>query len=428
MIFGLSYIAWIVVIIMLFALVTLFSNKLKPALVFFILMAACCILPVMSFEEAFAGMDNSSVLLVGVLYIVIAGLKYAGALDWMVKNLMGQPKTYVGAILRLMVPVATLSSVMSNTTTTALFKGVVQRWSQVLHMKSSKLLIPLAYAATIGGLLTVIGTPPNMIIASMYTQKTGEMLNIFSPLPIAIACLVVDILVVVLLRRLLPEREGCEYVEGAEFCDEKGQSIRVTDVPKWKTYASLIVMVTMLVVSAFNIPAFPLSSCALVAALTMMALGCCRPHQALQEVDWEVMIVFAGSVCLGTAISTVGLDKLIVNHLVDLCHGQPIIVLVVMALVSATMTEMISDTACGALFFPIAWNAAETMNVSPLPYLIVLMMSVSSSFCTPIATPPNLIVYNDGGYHFSDYARIGVPMKLCHLATAILLSLLVYPL
>lgn len=428
MILGLTYTAWIVIVLTILALVTLMTNKMKPALVFFLLMAGCCILPIMSFEEAFAGMDNSSVLLVGVLYTVIAGLKYAGALDWMVKHLMGQPKTYVGAILRLMLPVALLSSVMSNTTTAALFKGVVQRWAKVLQMNPSKLLIPLAYAATIGGLLTVIGTPPNLIISSLYTQKTGEVLNIFSPLPIAAACLLVDVAVVILLRRLLPERQGSEYVEGAELKDENGNSVAVTDVPKWRTYASLAVMVTMLVVSAFNIKAFPLASCALVAGILMMVLGCCSPRQALQEVDWEVMLVFAGSVCLGTAISKSGLDQSIVNHLLSLCGGKPLVVLIVMALVSGVMTELISDTACGALFFPIAWSAAQSLGVNPVPFLMVLMMSVSSSFCTPIATPPNLIVYNDGGYIFTDYARIGIPMKICHLATAIAMSLLVYPL
>lgn len=428
MFLGISYIAWVVIVLIVAALLTLFSNKLSPALVFFCLMAGCCILPVMSFEEAFAGMANSSVLLVGVLYIVVAGLKYAGALDWMVQHLMGQPRSYVWAILRLMLPVALISSVMSNTTTTALFKGVVQRWARVLKMQPSKLLIPLAYAATIGGLLTVIGTPPNLIISSMYTQKTGEMLNIFSPLPIAAACLIVDVCVVILLRRILPERQGVAYEDGAELLDENGRSVRVADVPKWKTYASLAVMVTMLVVSAFNISAFPLASCALVAGLVMMAMGCCTSQQAMNEVDWHVLIVFAGSVCLGTAISKVGLDQFIVNHLVALCQGKPLLVMVVMAVVAATMTELISDTACGALFFPIAWSAATSMGVNPVPYLMVLMMSVSSSFCTPIATPPNLIVYNDGGYRFSDYARIGVPMKICHLATAIAMSLFIYPL
>lgn len=424
---GLSQDAWIVVVSALLALVALMSNRAKPALVFFVLMAVLCITRVMTFEESFAGLDNNSVLLVGVLYIVIAGLRYAGALDWMVRNLMGQPKSHLTAILRLMLPVATLSSVMSNTSTTALFKGVVQRWSRVLGLSPSLLLIPLAYAATIGGLLTIIGTPPNLIIASMYQQQSGEAMNLFAPLPVAAACLVADVLIVILLRRLLPLREG-KNAEDEELRDENGRTIRMQDVPRWRTYVSLAIMVAMLTVSAFNIPAFPLASCALTASLLMLAFCCCTPRQAMEEIDWPVMIVFAGSVCLGTAISKSGVDTLVVNGLIGLCGGRPLVVMIVMALVAGLMTELISDTACGALFFPIAWSAAQSMGVSPMPYMIVLMMSVSSSFCTPIATPPNLIVYADGGYRFTDYARLGVPMKLAHLATAIAVSLLVYPL
>ena len=79
------------------------------------------------------------------------------------------------------------------------------------------------------------------------------------------------------------------------------------------------------------------------------------------------------------------------------------------------------------MFAPIMWQVATELNLSPLPFMLVLMMSVSSSFSTPIATPPNLIVYKDGGYHFTDYARIGLPMKLCHLATAIGATMLIYP-
>lgn len=426
MFLGLTLQAWIVIVLMTATIITLFSNRLKPAFVFFVMMALLYITGVMSFEEAFAGMDNASVLLVGVLYLVIAGLKYAGGLDWMVSHLMGQPRTHIGAILRLMLPVAGLSSIMSNTTTTALFKGVVQRWAKVLNMPSSKLLIPLAYAATIGGLLTVIGTPPNLIISTMYMQKVGTMMNIFSPFPIAFACLCVDVLVVILLRHFLPVREGKELTDDTTLCDENGKSIRVSDVPRWRTYTSLGIMVAMLVASAFNMESFPLASCALTASLLMIIVGCCTPRQGLQEIDWEVLLVFAGSVCLGTAISKVGLDKFIAEHLLSLCGGKPLAVLITMAVVAGLMTELISDTACGALFFPIVWQAADSMQVNPMPFLMVLMMSVSSSFCTPIATPPNLIVYNDGGYHFSDYARIGIPMKLCHLATAIAMSLLIY--
>ncbi|MCQ2348218.1 MAG: SLC13 family permease [Paludibacteraceae bacterium] len=415
--------AWITIVVALVAFGLLIFSNLKPALVFFGIMAVFAITRVMPFAQAFGGFASESVLLVGVLYIVIGGLKYAGALDWIVKHLMGTPKNYVTAILRLMLPVCVLSSVMSNTTTTALFKGVVQRWAQKLKMSPSKLLLPLAYAATIGGLLTLIGTPPNLIISSMYAAKTGIALNLFAPFPVAICCIAVDIVVVVVLRRLLPERVG-----RLGDNDEQGaHNVQETETaPKWKTYLSLGIMVAMLVASACNIAGFPLSSCALTAGLLMILTRCCTSRQAFKEVDWEVLIVFAGSVGLGVAIEVTGLAELLVTWLLTICGSNPVWVMVTVCVVSGIMTEIISDTACGAMFFPVVWQAAVQMNIDPLPMMLALMMSVSSSFSTPIATPPNLIVYNDGGYRFTDYARVGVPMKICHIATAIGATLLFY--
>lgn len=422
----LSLSAWLVIAIVVAAFLVLIFTKIRPAMVFFVVMAMMAILPIMSFTDAFAGLASESVLLVGVLYIMIAGLKHAGALDWMVRHLMGTPKSYVNAILRLMVPVSILSSVMSNTTTAALFKGVVQRWAKHLNMSPSKLLIPLAYAATMGGLLTLIGTPPNLIISGLYAAKSGVVLNLFAPFPVAICCIAVDITVVILLRRFLPDRV-CPQVDGDDVLrDENGNAVS-SEAPKWKTYLSLGIMVAMLIASSCNIAGFPLTSCVLVACLMMIMTRCCTAEQALKEVDWEIILVFAGSVCLGTAIDVTGLDEKIVELLIAMCGSQPLWILVSVCLISGLLTEIISDTACAAMFAPIMWQVATELNLSPLPFMLVLMMSVSSSFSTPIATPPNLIVYKDGGYRFTDYARIGLPMKLCHLATAIGATMLIYP-
>lgn len=428
MLLGLSWSAWLVIVVALIAFAVLALTDVAPAWVFYLIMAVLSISPVMGFEQAFAGFDSSSVLLVGVLFVVIAGLKYSGALDWMVRHLMGLPRTYVRALLRLMIPVTLLSSVMSNTTTTALFRAVVQRWAVQLKISPSKLLIPLAYAATIGGLLTLIGTPPNLIIASLYTAKTGIALNLFAPLPVAVCCIVVDILLVLALRRFLPERECPQVTVSNRLCDENGQEIGTLHQPQWRTYLSLGILVAMLTVSAFNLKAFPLASCALVAGILMVFFRCCTPAQALQEVDWKVIIIFAGSVGLGAAVEVTGIGTAIVNLLIRCCDGNPMWVVVAICLVAGLLTEFISDTACGAMLFPVAWQASTALGVNPLPLMIALMMSASSSFVTPIATPPNMLVYQDGGYRFTDYARLGLPMKVAHIATAIIATMLIYPL
>ena len=414
-----SIYAWITVLVIAGTFLTLLLTKTRPETVFFTAMAVLCVSGVLNFEDTFKGFDSSSVLTVAVLYIVIAGLKYAGALEWIVTHIMGQPKTHLRALLRLMIPVGLMSSVMSNTACTALFQNVVKIWAKRLNISASKLLIPLAYAASMGGLLTLIGTPPNLIISSLYAQKTGQAMNILTPLPVGAAILVAGVLVVVLLRRFLPTREVA-----ADDAESELARLQTKSNPR-KVFISLSILVLMLILSATN--TLPLETCCLGAGLLMVITRCCTGEQAYREVDWRVLIVFAGSVCIGKAIQTTGIDVLITNAVMKIAGNSPLAVLMVICGVAAVTTEFLSDTGCAAMFFPIAWSASQALQVSPMPFMLALMMCVSSSYATPIATPPNTIVYTAGGYRFADFARIGIPLKIVAYFISVFLTLAIYP-
>ena len=96
--------------------------------------------------------------------------------------------------------------------------------------------------------------------------------------------------------------------------------------------------------------------------------------------------------------------------------------------VGTFITEFISNTAAGAMFFPIMYEAAEKLGYEPYPFLIALMISVSSSFATPIGSPTHMLVYGPGGYRFSDFMRIGLLMNLIILFANIFIVTIVYPL
>jgi len=102
--------------------------------------------------------------------------------------------------------------------------------------------------------------------------------------------------------------------------------------------------------------------------------------------------------------------------------------LVVIYGVTMLTTELITNNGAAALIFPIAMASAETLNVSPMPYTIAIMMAASASFSTPIGYQTNLMVYNAGGYHFTDYLRIGLPLNLLMWVLASVLIPLIYPL
>ena len=138
-------------------------------------------------------------------------------------------------------------------------------------------------------------------------------------------------------------------------------------------------------------------------------------------------MVFAGSVVIGNAIQKTGIATMLANGVLDICGGKPLLVMAMMCLTATFLTEFISNTAAGAIFFPIVYHSAVAMGCDPLPFLLALMIAVSSSFATPIGSPTHLLVYGPGGYRFSDFIRIGLPMNLIILAANLLIINLLYP-
>jgi di/tricarboxylate transporter len=139
-------------------------------------------------------------------------------------------------------------------------------------------------------------------------------------------------------------------------------------------------------------------------------------------------MVFAGSVVLGLAIEKTGIAERMALGILDVCGTNPIVVMTAICFVGTFLTEFVSNTAAGAIFFPIMYESAERLGYDPFPFLVALMVSVSSSFATPIGSPTHMLVYQPGGYRFSDFMRIGLLMNLIILAANIFIVNLVFPL
>jgi di/tricarboxylate transporter len=585
---GLTLPAWIT----LATVVTMFSllllTKLEADIVFVGGMTTLLVTGTLPTKDVLAGFSSPSVVVVGVLFVVVAGMVHTGVLQWIVKHILGTPRSYPGAVTRLMLPVAVLSSVLSNTTVVALFINVVKMWSRKLGIAPSRLLIPLSYASGMGGICTLIGTPPNLIISTFYQEETGVELSIFTPTLAGLFCLAVGVISVIAMQKLLPEHPSAEnsfesvsdytvellvpadnehigstisecglgrikggklveiirfdreiispvkddeFVLGGdrliyagnienilqlrethrlvnstspvytsetiskgrklhtayvnfhskligtrmgdtnyeaendmvlvavarqgeriaagpheielqagdtlllESSGEKqpdvGRDLQFFDsdiIPRIgiRTLVSTLIMLGMILLSAFKI--MPLLSACFLAAMAMLITRCCNIKQAHKSINWEVLLVFAGSVCLGTAIEKTGLATILANGLLSVCGTNPLVVLLCICLLGTFITEFISNAAAGAMFFPIAYNSALTLGVSPLTFCVALMIAVSSSFATPIGSPTHMLVYGPGGYRFSDFMRIGIPMNFIIVLADIFIVTLLFPL
>ena len=587
---GFNLYAWITIVTVLGMFTTLLLTKLRADVVFLAAIGVLFVTGVLDVKEAFSGFSSTSVVVIGVLFVVVAGLTHTGVLQWIVRHMLGQPNSYGKAVIRLMLPVAGLSSFLSNTTVVAMFVGIVKMWSKKLGVSPSKLLIPLSYASGMGGVCTLIGTPPNLIISGLYADKTGTAMNVLATTLPGLFCLAVGVLSVIAMRKLLPDRKAPEsafeaiaeytvellvpsdnkyigmtlgeaglfhvrggslieiyhfdevpspvtedeYVMGGDHLVYAGQiddilelkdshglvsaehhvfsmsevdrnrqlrtayvnfgssligttiggslfekennlslvavarrGKRIKEVPRQvvlqagdtlllecpprlnvstdrlssqlhffdseqvvnigpKTFISAVIMIAMVALSALNV--LPLLQCAFIAAAAMLLLRCCSAEQAMKAINWDILMVFAGSVVLGLAIQKTGIAERLALGILDVCGTNPLVVMTAICFVGTFITEFISNTAAGAMFFPIMYEAAEKLGYEPYPFLIALMVSVSSSFATPIGSPTHMLVYGPGGYRFSDFMRIGLLMNLIILAANIFIVNIIYPL
>lgn len=159
--------------------------------------------------EALVGFANPGVITIATLYVVAAGLKETGAVQWIARMLLGHPKSQRGAQVRMIAPTGILSAFMNNTAVVAMFIPAIQDWAQRLGIPASKLLLPLSYAAILGGTCTLIGTSTNLVVDGMLQSTLGINLGLFELAWVGIPLLVIGGAFLVLFgHRLLPDRGG----------------------------------------------------------------------------------------------------------------------------------------------------------------------------------------------------------------------------
>ena len=186
------------------------------------------------------------------------------------------------------------------------------------------------------------------------------------------------------------------------------------DAPKaksWRAPFALVVMVLVIGVSAMGWASIAITS--LLGALAMVIANCVEADEAYEVVDWKIVILMAGLLPLGVAMSTSGAAQFIVDNTIGLVrHMGPHVVLGVMYLMALLLAELMSNSAAAVLLTPIGMSTAKMMDVDPTPFLIAVTFSASTSFLTPVGYQTNTMVYSAGGYKFTDFLKVGLPLNL----------------
>jgi di/tricarboxylate transporter len=158
---------------------------------------------------------------------------------------------------------------------------------------------------------------------------------------------------------------------------------------------------------------------ALLATGAMLLTGCLTLENAQKDINYSVLIVIACAFGLGAAVEKVGLASQLAEQALRLSANNPWFLLILIYLVTSILTEIITNNAAAIIMFPIAMSGAEALNVSETPFAVAVMIAASASFITPIGYQTNLMVYGPGGYQFSDYIKLGLPLSLITATTAL---------
>ena len=207
---GLTGYAWITIIAFLGILISMTRTRLPAEIIFLGALTVLLATGVVTEEEVLAGFGSEPVVVHAAFFVIIAGLMHTGVLYWLSKNVLRSPKSYTSALLRLMIPTSLLSAMLNSMNVVALFIDAIKLWANKLKMAPSKLLLPLSYAATLGGVCTLLGSSSNLVVAGLYMNKTGQTLNIFAPLLPGLILTVAGVLIIIIMQRYIPARDSAE--------------------------------------------------------------------------------------------------------------------------------------------------------------------------------------------------------------------------
>jgi di/tricarboxylate transporter len=571
-----SVAAWFTVALVLVEIGLLALTRYSPDIIMMGGLTLLLITGVLSPEESLSGLANEGMVTVGVLYVVVAGLRDTGGVAWIVRSLLGRPQTVIGAQVRLMVPVIGMSAFLNNTPVVAMLIPAVTDWARRYRLSASKLMIPLSYAAILGGTCTLIGTSTNLVVQGLLLKGGMRGISMFEIGWVGVPCALAGLTYMLTIGRwLLPERlpavsqfsdprqytvemlvkpgstlvgqsieraglrqlpgmflieldrdgtiipavepteelrvgdrlvfagvvesvldlqkiRGLEPATDQVFklksprrerclieavvstsCPLVGQTVRegrfrssynavviavardgervkkkIGDIvlragdtllleahpsfanqhrnsrdfllvsplegssPPRHDRAPIALAILTAMVLVVSLEWMTMLNAAMLAAGLMILSRSVSGREARRSVDWSVLIVIAASIALGRALETTGAATSIAGALISGASGHPWVTLAVIYGVTMLFTELITNNAAAVLVFPIAVATSRKLGVDIMPFAIAIMMAASASFSTPIGYQTNLMVYGPGGYRFSDYFRVGIPLNL----------------
>lgn len=412
--------ATITLLLLLFAIIMFVWERIPLALTAMIVCVALALTGVLDVREAFAGFVNSNVILFVDMFIIGGALFQTGMAAQIGGLVTRFATTERQLVVAIMLITGLMSGVLSNTGTAAVLIPVVIGIAAKSGFARSRLLLPIVFAAGMGGNLSLIGAPGNMI-AQAALEPMGLRFGFFEYGYVGLPMLLVGILFMATVGyRLLPDH----HVEEAQS-DARVDHI---DTPPWKGIAALLVLLATVVGMVFEHQiGIPLHIAGAIGAIALILLRVITENQAYQSIDARTIFLFGGILSLATAMEKTGAGAIVAETVLHLIGPETpmFIIMLVIFLIAVALTNFMSNTATTALLVPIGLSLSNSIGADPRAVLMAIVIGGSLAYATPIGMPANVMVLGPGQYRFMDYTRAGLPLILvCTVVCMILLPLL----
>ena len=385
---------------------------------------ACGLLGFIPAKTVFSGLSDSTVVLFAGMFVVGAAMFYTGLAQKIGNTVVHFCGTGENSLMfGLMLVGTVLSSVLSNTGTAACLLPVALGICTAAKLPASRQLMPLAFACGWGGIITMVGTPPNIIATGALTSAGLEGFGFFEFAWIGIPVSIAGMLYMMFLGKyLLPKAQ-------LDADQEIEQEIEATSSSSSKQAISGIILLLVVLTMAIGIPGVSLEMAAIVGALVCVLTGCLTEKQAYASIDWVTIFLFAGMMPVSTAMDKTGAGKMIAEWTVGLMGGSPspLVVTAVLFILSCALTQFMSNTASAALLCPIGLAISKQLGADPKAVLMAIAVAASCAFASPVGTPPNTLVLGPGGYKFMDYVKCGTGLVIVSFIVSLIVIPIVWP-
>lgn len=386
---------------------------------------ACGLLGFIPIKTVFSGLSNSTVVLFAGMFVVGAAMFHTGLAQKIGAGVVKVSGTGENSLMfGIMLIAAGLSAVLSNTGTAACLMPVVLGICAAAKIPASRQLMPLAFAAGLGGTITMVGTPPNIIAnGALAAAGIQSSFGFFEYAKAGIPLTVAGILYMMFIgKHLLPKK-------ALDADQEIEQEIEASATNSSKQMIAAAILVVVVLVMAMNFKWITLEMAAVIGAIVAVLTGCLTEKQAYASIDWVTIFLFAGMMPVSSAMDKTGAGKLIAQWTVGLMGGSPspLLVTAVLFILSCMLTQFMSNTASAALLCPIGVAISKQLGADPKAVLMAIAMAASCAFATPVGTPPNTLVLGPGGYKFMDYVKAGTGLVIVSFIVCIIVIPIAWP-